>query len=89
MKKHEKKIPSNYAYDRNVKLCFKLIATFDALQELQSEMEKHKAHLKQLKDYNEKLSQERKDRALREKEMQRILVNMHVLYTMFKNLTVL
>ena len=34
-------------------------------------MEKHKAHLKQLiKDYNEKLSQERKDRALQEKEVQ-------------------
>ncbi|XP_020604337.1 guanylate-binding protein 2-like [Orbicella faveolata] len=48
--------------------------------ELQSEMEKHKAHLKQLKDYNEKLFQERKDRALREKEMQRILVKIHALY---------
>jgi len=53
--------------------------TFYALQELQSELEKHKAHLKQIKDYTEKLSQERKDRALREKEMQRILVKMHAL----------
>ena len=42
-------------------------------------MEKHKAHLKQLKDYNETLSQERKDRALREKEMQRILVKYSII----------
>lgn len=42
-------------------------------------MEKHKAHLKQLKDYDEKLSQERKDRAIKEKEMQRTLVKMHAL----------
>lgn len=42
-------------------------------------MEKHKAHLKQLKDYDEKLSQERKDRAIKEKEMQRIMVKMHAL----------
>ena len=56
-----------------------IIVTFYALQELQSEMEKHKAHLKQLKDYNEKLTQERKDRAIKEKEMQRILVKMHAL----------
>lgn len=40
-------------------------------------MEKHKALLKQLKDYDEKLSQERKERALQEKENQRILVKMH------------
>ena len=50
-------------------------------------MEKHKAHLKQLKDYNETLSQERKDRALQEKEMQRILVKMHALRTMLSTLT--
>ena len=42
-------------------------------------MEKHKAHLKQLKDYNEKLSEERGDRAIKEKEMQRTMVKMHAL----------
>ena len=59
--------------------CSYIIVTFYTLQELQSEMEKHKAHLKQLKDYNEKLLEERRDRAIKEKEMQRILVKMHAL----------
>lgn len=42
-------------------------------------MEKHKVHLKQLKDYAQQLSQERRDRALREKETQRKLVKMNAL----------
>jgi len=40
-------------------------------------MKKHKARLEQLKDYDAKLTQEKKDRALQEKEKQRILVKMH------------
>jgi len=56
---------------------------------LQSEMEKHKAHLKQLKDYAQKLSQEKRDRALQEKEMQRKLVKMHALLCLIRSLTVL
>ena len=59
--------------------CTYIIVAFYALQELQSEMEKHKAHLKQLKDYNEKLSEERRDRAIKEKEMQWTMVKMHAL----------
>jgi len=68
---------------------FNLIITVYVLQELQSEMEKHKALLKQLKDYDEKLSQEKKDRALQEKEMQRILVKIHPQRTMLRALRVL
>lgn len=37
-------------------------------------MEKHKAHLRQLKDYKETLAKERRDNAIKEKENQRILV---------------
>ena len=47
-----------------------------ALQELQTEMEKHMAHLQQLKDYDETLALEREEKARQEQERRKIEVTL-------------
>ena len=44
------------------------------LQEMQSEMEKHMAHLQQLKDFDETLALEREEKARQEQERRRMEV---------------
>ena len=46
-----------------------------ALQEMQAEMEKHMAHLQQLKDFDETLALEREEKARQEQERRRMEVN--------------
>lgn len=46
-----------------------------ALQEMQAEMEKHMAHLQQLKDFDESLALEREEKARQEQERRRMEVN--------------
>ena len=48
------------------------------LQELQREMEKHMAHLQQLKDYDETLALEREEKARQEQERRRMEVKMEL-----------
>ena len=45
-----------------------------AMQEMQAEMEKHMAHLQQLKDFDETLALEREEKARQEQERRRMEV---------------
>ena len=52
-----------------------------ALQELQTEMEKHMAHLQQLKDYDETLALEREEKARQEQERRKIEVTLKLYWS--------
>ena len=49
-------------------VCFFFNRYFDQQQELQKDMQKHMAHLQQLKDFDERLAQEREESARHEQE---------------------
>ena len=54
---------------------------FDQQKELRKDMQKHLAHLQQLKDYDERLAKEREELARHEQERKRTEVMSCLLYT--------